>query len=253
MKGFSAFARKEIQEILHTWRIWVLPGILLFFAMTGPILTKYTPEIVKSLAGNQLNGLTIPTPTYLDAYGQWIKNLSQIALFALIIIYGGIISSETNSGTAILVLTKPISRTTFLTVKVVIHSIFLTLLVAVGTLITWVLTYATFGIAPASALWYSVLVWLVFGILYITLMTFLSVLIGSSAGAAGAGLGLYALLSIAAIWKPFTKYSPAGITAKSTSLAAGKVVAWQWPVVTSLLFAVAITTLAAAMFRNKEL
>jgi ABC-2 type transport system permease protein len=253
MKGFAAFARKEIQEILHTWRIWVLPGILFFFAMTGPFLTKYTPTILTTFAGNQLNGLTIPNPTYLDSYGQWIKNLSQIVLFALIIIYGGIISSETKSGTAILVLTKPISRSTFLMVKVGIHSIFLTLLVAVGTSITWGLTFATFGTAPASALWYSVLVWLVFGILYIAIMTLLSVLIGSSAGAAGAGLGLYALVSIAAVWRPFANYSPAGITAKSTALAADQVVAWQWPVVTSILLAIVVTFLAAAKFRSKEL
>src|SRR5665811_532992 len=111
MNGFAAFAGKEAREILRTWRIWVLPGILLFFALTGPVLARYTPELVGALAGDQLKGLVMPTPTYLDAYAQWVKNLSQIALFALIIIYGSIISSERKSGTAVLVLTKPVSRT----------------------------------------------------------------------------------------------------------------------------------------------
>jgi len=87
MSGFAAFAGKEAREILRTWRIWVLPGILLFFALTGPVLAKLTPQLVGALAGDQLKGLVIPTPTYHDAYTQWIKNLSQIALFALIIIY----------------------------------------------------------------------------------------------------------------------------------------------------------------------
>jgi ABC-2 type transport system permease protein len=130
---------------------------------------------------------------------------------------------------------------------------FLTLLVDIGTLISWGLTFAIFETAPGSALWDSVLVWLAFGILYITLMTLLSVFIGSSAGAAGAGLGLYALLSIAAIWKPFANYSPAGIASKSTSLAAGQMVTWQWPVVTSLVLAIVVTFLAAAVFSKKEL
>ena len=39
MSGFRVFARKELREIVRTWRIWVLPGILLFFALTGPAST----------------------------------------------------------------------------------------------------------------------------------------------------------------------------------------------------------------------
>ena len=87
MNGFMVFTRKEAREILRTWRVWVLPGILLLFALTGPVLARFTPEIVGAVAGNQLGGLKLPTPTYLDAYTQWIKNLSQVAQFALIIIY----------------------------------------------------------------------------------------------------------------------------------------------------------------------
>ena len=253
MSGFAAFAGKEAREILRTWRIWVLPGILLFFALTGPVLAKLTPQLVGALAGDQLKGLVIPTPTYHDAYTQWIKNLSQIALFALIIIYASIISSERKSGTAVLVLTKPVSRTAFVIAKAVVHSAFLAVLVVTGTLITWGVTAAVFGQAPGSALWSSSLVWLVFGVLFIALMTLLSVLIGSAAGAAGAGLGAYALVSIAAIWKPLGTYSPAALATMPSSLAAGKDVAVLWPVLTSLLLAAALFALASRAFRRSEL
>jgi ABC-2 type transport system permease protein len=253
MNGFTVFARKEVREILRTWRIWVLPGILLFFALTGPVLARLTPEIVGAVVGNQLNGLTIPTPTYLDAYAQWIKNLSQIALFALIIIYGGIISAEVKSGTVVLVLTKPISRAAFVIAKATVHSAFLAILVVAGTLLTWGMTGAVFGRAPGAALWTSALVWLVFGVVVIALMTLLSVLISSAAGAAGAGLGVYALLSIAAIWKPLATYSPAALTSQSALLAAGKDADVFWPVLTSLLLAVALIALAAQIFRTKDL
>jgi len=253
MNGFTVFAGKEAREILRTWRIWVLPGILLFFALTGPVVARFTPQIVGALAGDQLSGLKLPTPTYLDAYTQWIKNLSQIALFALIIIYGSIISAETKSGTAVLVLTKPVSRTAFVVAKAAVHSVFLGVLVLTATLLTWGLTAAVFGKAPGSALWSSTLVWLVFGVLFLALMTLLSVLIGSTAGAAGAGLGAYALVSIAAIWKPLGTYSPAALATEPASLAAGKDAAVLWPVLTSLLLAVAFVALAAQMFRRKDL
>jgi ABC-2 type transport system permease protein len=253
MSGTAVFARKEAREILRTWRIWVLPGILLFFALTGPVLARFTPEIVGALAGDQLGGFTIPTPTYLDAYTQWIKNLSQIALFALIIIYGSIVSSEQRSGTAVLVLTKPVSRTAFVIAKAAVHSVFLAILVVAGTLLTWGLTAVVFSEAPGWALWSSALVWLVLGVLFIALMTLLSVLISSSAGAAGAGLGAYALVSIAAIWRPLGTYSPAALTRAPASLAAGKDAAVLWPVLTTLVLAVALVVLAALAFRRKDL
>ncbi|MHB1472142.1 MAG: ABC transporter permease [Dermatophilaceae bacterium] len=253
MSGFAAFAGKEAREILRTWRIWVLPSILLFFALTGPVLAKLTPQLVGALAGDQLKGLVLPTPTYHDAYTQWIKNLSQIGLFALIIIYASIISSERKSGTAVLVLTKPVSRTAFIIAKAAVHSAFLAVLVVAGTLVTWGLTAAVFGQAPGSALWSSALVWLVFGVLFITLMTLLSVLISSAAAAAGAGLGAYALVSIAAIWKPLGTYSPAALATVPSSLAAGEDVAVLWPVLTSLLLAAVLVALAALAFRRSEL
>jgi ABC-2 type transport system permease protein len=253
MSGFAVFAGKEAREIPRTWRIWVLPGILLFFALTGPVLARFTPQIVGGLAGNQLSGLKLPTPTYLDAYTQWIKNLSQIGLFALIIIYASIISAETKSGTAVLVLTKPLSRTAFVIAKAAVHSVFLAVLVVIGTLLTWGLTETIFGKAPGSSLWSAALAWLIFGVMFIALMTLLSVLIASTAGAAGAGLGIYALVSIAAIWKPLGTYSPAGLASVPASLAAGKDAVVLWPVLTSLLLSVALVALAGQRLQRRDL
>lgn len=253
MRGFAVFAGKEVREIPRTWRIWVLPAILVFFALSDPLLARFTPQIVGALAGNQLSGLKIPTPTYHDAYTQWVKDLSQIGLLALIISYASIVSAETKSGTAVLVLTKPLSRAGFVIAKATVHSVFLAVLVAVGTMLTWGLTEVVFGVAPGSALWSAVLVWLALGILFIALMTLLSVMIASSAGAAGAGLGAYAVVTVAAIWRPLGTYSPAGLASLPGSLAAGRDVATLWPILTSLLLAVALVALAADQFQRKDL
>lgn len=253
MTGFSVFARKEASEILRTWRLWVLPGILAFFALTGPPLARYTPQIVRAVAGNQLGGFTVPEPTYLDSYAQWAKNLTQIALFALVIIYGGLVSAESRSGTAVLVLTKPVSRSAFVLGKALVNAGFVAVLLVGGTLVTWGLTAVFFGTAPGSGLWGSALVWLVLAVQFIALMTLLSVLIGSAAGAAGAGLGVYVLLSIASIWKPLARYSPAGLPTQATALAAGTEASALWPVVTSLVLSVVLVGAAALVFRRKEL
>jgi ABC-2 type transport system permease protein len=254
VNGYGVFVGKELREIVRTWRIWVLPAILLFFALSGPVIARFTPEIVGALAGSQLGAITLPDPTYLDAYAAWIKNLSQITLVVLIIIYGGIVSAETRSGTAILVLTKPVSRGAFVVVKAVVHSLFLAVLVVLGTLLTWAVTAVVFGTSPGGPLWASALVWLVYGVLFITLMTLFSVLIPSAAGAAGAGIGAYVLLSIASIWKPLSQYSPAGLPGQAASLAAHTTTdSTLWPILISLALSIVLVALASLLFRRKEL
>ena len=254
MNGYLVFARKEVREIVGTWRIWVLPAVMIFFALGGPFVARYTPEIVNAVGGAQLGNLVLPAATYRDAYTGWIKNLSQITLFAIIIIYGGIVSAELRNGTALLVLTKPLSRSAFVVVKVVVNSAFVSVLLAVGTLVTWALTLAIFGTAPAGPLWSAAGVWLVLAVLYIAVMTLLSVAIGSSAGAAGAGIGVFALLSIAAIWRPLADYSPAGLPGRSASLAAQTATSSVlWPVLISLAVSVILVAGAVAAFRRKEL
>jgi ABC-2 type transport system permease protein len=248
------FARKETLEIFRTWRVWVLPAIVVFFSVSAPLLARFTPEILGAVGGDQLGAITLPPASSVDAYGQWIKSLSQIFLFALIIIYGGIVSAETSSGTAILVLTKPMSRGAFVAVKATIHSLFLTALVTVGALVTWGLTAAVFGEGPPGPLWESTLTWLVLGVFYIALMTLLSVMIPSAAGAAGAGIGAFVLLTIGSLWKPLSDYSPAGLAGHAAALAAGKPVPdLLWPVTVSLVAAVLLVVAAALRFRRTEL
>lgn len=253
MNGFTAFARKEMREVTRTWRIWVLPAIMLFFAVEGPVLARFTAEIVGATVGNQLGGLKIPTATYLDGYAQWLKSLSQIVVFAIIIIYAGIVSSEVSSGTAALVLTKPVSRSAFIAAKVTVQSAFLAVVALVSTLLTWGVTAAIFGHAAGGPLWAATLTWLVFGILVLACMTLLSSVIDSVAGAAGAGVGVYIALALAGIWKPLATYSPAALVSAPVSLASNQQAAVLWPLVTSLVLTAAALAGAVFTFRRKEL
>lgn len=255
MNGFATFVRKEATEILRTWRIWVLPGILLFFALTGPATARFTPEILKAVAGMPAAAIEalIPAPTYLYAYGQWAKNLSQIGLFALIIIYGGLVSSERKSGTAVLVLTKPVSRTAFIVAKALVHGAFLTATVVIGTLLTWGLTRLVFGTAPPGPLFSSALAWLAFGLLFLALMTLLSVLLSSQAGAAGIGIGVYALLAIAGLSESLVLYTPVGLTTAPSLLAAGEPFHLLWPLLSAIALSVALVAASAWLFTRQEL
>jgi ABC-2 type transport system permease protein len=255
MKGFGVFARKEITEIVRTWRIWVLPGMLLFFALSGPLMAKWTPQIVTAVGGPAMSKIfqALPTPTYLDAYAQWAKNLTQIILIAIIIIYGSLVSGEKNSGTAILVVTKPVSRSAFVLAKALVHGVFLTASVLIGTALTWAVTKVAFVDAPPAALWAGTFAWLTLALFFLALMTLLSVLFDSQAGAAGVGIGVFAVLSISALWQVMALFSPAALISAPMVLTAGKDYPVAIPIMVTWAATVVLVYAAAAAFRLKEI
>jgi ABC-2 type transport system permease protein len=254
--GFGAFVAKEFLEIVRTWRIWVLPGMALFFAFSGPAMAKWTPQILQSVAGMPADAvikLLGHEPNVFDSYAQWIKNLSQVVFFALVIIYAGVISSERKSGTAVLVLTKPVSRSAFVLAKVLVHGVFITAITVAGTLVTWGMTVLVFGDAPGGPLWQASLSWLVLALFFLALMTLLSVLMDSQAGAAGVGIGVWAVLALIALAPAAVLFTPAGLLVSPMAVAEGAPFPSVWPVVGSFFAAGALVAWAAAAFRTKEL
>ncbi|MDP2299305.1 MAG: ABC transporter permease [Coriobacteriia bacterium] len=255
MRGFHAFLAKELREILRTWRIWVLPGIVLFFALSGPPLAKFTPELLGTFVNSEQTGMVIqlPDPTYVDAYLQWTKNLQQLVLFAVIIMFGGIVSAEKRAGTTALVLTKPLSRTAFVLAKYVSQALLVIASVVLGALLTWGLTYAIFAEAPVAPLVEATGAWLALGLMFLALMELFSSAMDSQAGAAGLGFLGFIAIGIATLWAPAVEYSPAGLLGAPTALVIGESVALGWPVGSTLALTALLVATAVLVFRRREL
>lgn len=254
MTGFGAFLGKELVEIRRTWRLWVIPGMLLFFAVTSPLIALITPQLVSALAGSE-PGLVIrlPDPTAVDAYGQFLKNLSQLVVIAVIIAGAGIVSGERASGTAVLVLTKPLSRGAFLLAKAAGQLGLLagaTLAALAGCLIV---TRLVFPPAPAGPLVTATLLWLTYAALLAMVMLLFSVVFRSRGGAAGAGLGFLFVTLIATIWPPAARYSFAGLLGAAGDTLAGRTPPVAWPVATALAAMAVFMALAILTFRRQEL
>ncbi|MBE0476504.1 MAG: ABC transporter permease [Coriobacteriia bacterium] len=254
MRGSTAFLRKEMIEIARTWRIWVLPGIVVFFALSGPVLAKLTPQLLESVgAGQEGVVIRIPTPTYTDGFLQWTQNLAQLVTFAIVIIFGGVVSAERRSGTAVLVLTKPLTRAAFVLAKFAGNAVLLVCAVTIGALLTWGVTYAVFGEAPYRPLAEATGVWLVWGLMLLGIMTLLSVAVDSQAGAAGAGLGVFLVLSVLSLWGPALRYTPAGLVGAPTDVVMSRPGDLLFPLVTGAATGALALAAAVRLFERKEL
>jgi ABC-2 type transport system permease protein len=253
MRGFSRFFGKELQEIARTWRLFVLPGIMLFFAVSGPILAKMTPELLASLTTSQPGVvIKLPEPTYVDAYVQWAKNLSQLVVFALLIVSGGIVAAERATGTAVLVLTKPVSRAGFVVAKFLAQSGLVVVATLVCTTVTWGVTLAVFGEAPPAKLFEAAGIWLAFAILLLSITLLLSCAL-STIAAAGTAILVYFAILLASAWGPAVRWSPAGLVGAPSAVVLSKSVEVGWPLVTCVVVTGVFVLAAIAVFNRREL
>jgi ABC-2 type transport system permease protein len=163
------------------------------------------------------------------------------------------VSAEKRSGTAALVLTKPLSRTAFVLAKFVSQTALLAGAVVAGALVTWGVTYAVFNEAPFAPLAKATGVWLVLGIVFVALLELLSAALDSQAGAAGLGFVGFIAISLGTLWRPALDYSPSGLMNAPTSIVMGETGALGWPIAVSLLLTGACVAGAVAVFRRREL
>jgi ABC-2 type transport system permease protein len=254
MNGFSAFLRKELTEIRRTWRLWVIPGMLVFFGLTSPLIAALTPALVESMAASQ-PGVVIrmPPPSALDAYAQFIKNLDQFVLIAVVITGAGVVSGERTTGTAILALTKPLSRGAFVVAKIITQIALLVAATVLGTVVCLAMTAVVFDGGNAARLLTAVALWLLYASLLVVVMTLCSAAFRSRGAAAGAGLAFYFLTLLLSSWGPAARYGFVGLWPALRDALMGEPLAVAWPIATALVAVVLGVTGAVRIFERQEL
>ena len=254
MTGFGAFLAKEVTEIVRTWRVWVIPGMVIFFGITSPLIAAVTPALVESMASSQPGVvIRIPPPTAFDAYAQFIKNLDQFVLIAIVISGAGVVSGERSSGTAILALTKPLSRGAFILAKIITQVALLLIATALGTAACLAMTDVVFEAALIGRFLTAVGFWFLYATLLVVMMTLFSAAFRSRGAAAGAGLAFYFLVLLLSAWGPAAAYGFVGLLPAMRDALMGEPLSAGWPAMTSVI-AIALGSIASVkIFERQEI
>ena len=254
MTGLTAFLQKELTEIRRTWRLWVIPGMLVFLGITSPIIAALTPALLQSMSTSKPGVVIhIPPPAVLDASAQFLKNLDQFVLIAVVIAGAGAISGERSSGTAILALTKPLSRGAFVVGKILSQTTLLVAATALGTAVCLATTVVVFNASEAGRLMTAVMLWLLYATLLVVAMTLFSAAFRSRGAAAGAGLGFFFVSLLLANWGPAARYSFVGLMPAMGNALTGHAMSLGWPVTTAVAAIVAGVLTAVRIFEQQEL
>ncbi|MGA5293724.1 hypothetical protein ACPCKV_07325 [Streptomyces koyangensis] len=257
MTAVAPLLRLRAQEIVRTWRIWVLPAVLVFFAATGPLITRFTKEILATALGaGQADAIPLPDPTATEAYAQWANDLTQIVVLVVVVIAAGAINSEVRSGVAALILVKPVARTAYVLSHALVLIAFVGLAAHLGAVVSWLVTGAVFSTAPPGPVLGATAVWVVLAAVLISAALLASAAFDAYAGAAGAGIGTFFLLMLLGAVPQLAQYTPAGLIPLTNAVAAGTQepgrTMW-WPLASGLLLVGVLLASAALVFRRREL
>ena len=205
MKQFWILVKKDFMELYRTKKILILFCIFVAFALASPILAKVTPDILKAL-GDSVQ-IIMPEPTIVDSYGQFVGNIAGTCIFALIIVFGGLIVNERRRGIYNNLLNNGVKKRNFVMAKVKVQAEVFTVIYLVSCLLFSVYNYVLFN---EFLIQYSLLSFLaiyVYMFFIISITNLYSVLFKSSIMSIMLAIGTTLLLAIFDLFR-FGKYLP---------------------------------------------
>ncbi|MDR3552813.1 MAG: ABC transporter permease subunit [Clostridia bacterium] len=253
MNSFLVFTAKELREQLKTFKGVVVLVVLLIFGMTSPLLAKLTPEILK-LAGAGVK-IQIPTPTYIDAYAQFFKNIGQMVMIVVILVFSGGVVSETSKGTAQMMLTKRLSRSSFILSKFLSDACVWTISYAASAGLCICYTVYLFPTGNPAHLFLSLFCMWLFGIMTIAVSLLTSTVFNNYALSAVGAFCLWGLISLISSIPKITDYAPSALGGDNMGLISGSIApaALRVPILTGVLISALLLLAACLLFRRREL
>jgi ABC-2 type transport system permease protein len=198
MSGFLVLLRKEIKEQFKTSKVIIVAAVFLFFGLGTPLLTKYTPILLESVGSTGTGGITIemPEPTSSDSLLEYSSTMAQFGVLMAVLVAMGAIAKEAETGTAAMVLSKPVGRQAFILAKLQAEVFTFFLAFLLGGLACWGYTLILFGDANVLGFLSQNLLLLLFFVLCLMVTLFFSALMKNQLAAGG--LALASLIGISA-------------------------------------------------------
>jgi ABC-2 type transport system permease protein len=228
MNGFRVALRKEWMELRRTNRLVIVGVVLLTFGLLSPLMTKFLPEIMRSMPESAAIAQLFASPTLADAVNQYVKNIAQFGLILALLLSMGMVAQEKERGTAAMMLVKPLPRRSFLAAKFAALFLLFLLGIALAGLAAYYYTYLLFGALDIPR-WLALNgLLLMYVMVYVSLTMLFSVATKSFAAAGGLAFGLMLVLEIMGAIPGIGKFMPAQLIGWGIGLTAGDNASY-WP------------------------
>jgi len=256
MRAFAVFTRKELLESLRTYRFVILLTVFAIIGIMNPMLALMLPSILGSIDLGGGVTLELPDPTAMDSWTQFFGNVSQLGVWALIIIFCGIMANEFSRGTLVNLLAKGLSRSAVIFSKFTAAALIWTLayLLCLGITTAYTAYFWELALPLQEAIFAFLGPWL-FGLLLIALLLFGGTLFGSFYGSLALTIGaMIASALLNSLFPSFRLYNPMALSSATSALLEGTQVPADFiPVFIVCVIAMfALVILSVLVFKRKR-
>ncbi|MGD9142439.1 MAG: ABC transporter permease [Dehalococcoidia bacterium] len=227
MKGLRPLLKKELKEQFKTYRWLIVGGIFLLFGITTPLMYKYLPEILE-FAGEQLTIIEIPRPTAFQSLSEYTGTIGQIGVLVAVLVAMGSIANELRHGTAMITLSKPVSRLAFVSAKLIAVSITFLGSMVLASIFCFAYTVWLIESADVMAFIGVNLLLGLFLIFCLALTLLFSSFFKSSLAAGGISLAIIVAQAGISVLPRFGDYMPGSLLNWGTELLSGSGESYWW-------------------------
>jgi ABC-2 type transport system permease protein len=252
MRAYFAFTKKEFIENLRTYKLMIMIVVFLIFGVMSPLFAKFTPEILKA-AGLDASALGVGTPTAIDSFAQFFKNVGQLGLLVLVIVFSGIMANELSKGTLINILTKGMRRSTVILSKFIMATVIWTVSYLLCLAVTYAYTAYYFTIENISNAFLAFSSMWLFGVLLIAIVILGGVLFKNVYGSLLLTGGIVVVMTIVNIAPKLQKYNPITLSSDNMQLIMAQKAASDFmPAVIICAVLTIVSVIASIMIFNKK-
>ncbi len=254
MNTFMALSKKEIHQMTKDFKVVWLPIVFILLGLTQPIVMYYMPVILQS------NGIMIDS-TMANPEGQEVlastlnSQFDQLGIIILAIATMGIIQGEKANGMMAFILTRPVSISSYLNSKIIIHYVLAVICIALGYVMSYGYTSYLFTTVPITQTLLALAFYCVWLLFVITFVAMMSTFFNSSAFIALISIVVLLICRFCAGLHPFIDVvNPASNSMYATNiLMTGDMKAWYGfnVVVTLLLVLLMIVTMHKFIAKKK--
>ncbi|RPI84423.1 MAG: hypothetical protein EHM41_13445 [Chloroflexi bacterium] len=215
---FFSAVRKEIVQQWRTKRFLVIMAVFLLFGLGSPMLVKIMPELIKSEPGGEELIKLLPPPSTTEAMSSYIDMIGSFGFLLAILSGMNAIAGEKESGTAGLILSKPMPRWAFILSKFTAQLLVYTAAFLMSGLAVYYCTFVLYGAVDIFILLKINLLLLLWFLTFVGATLLASTLGRTVATAGGVAFGFYLLISLIHNIPRVGKLAPDGLMAWAIEL-----------------------------------
>ncbi|WP_316568716.1 ABC transporter permease subunit [Neobacillus sp. YIM B06451] len=257
MSQFLTLLQKEILEMWRNYKwVWV-PIVFIILGVQEPLSIYYMPQLIDSLGGlPEGSVIEIPTPSSAEVLVGGIGQYNMFGFIITILLCMSLVAGEVKSGTAAMILVKPVKHGYYIAAKWVGVLLLLWASFFIGYLVTWYYTGLLFDWVPFDSFLGSFFIeglWLTF---IATITLFFSALFNVPGAAGFAGAGIVIILSlVSSSLAHLLEWSPGMLPTYASSylLEDGLKQDGSMTIVLTAVILAILLFLAMRIFKNKEL